>query len=72
VAENGHTVKPRESRVVYYAFDILIHKQRNLTDLPLSERRAILSRVVEPGEHVALFGELDLNACRNRALLTKY
>jgi bifunctional non-homologous end joining protein LigD len=32
-----------ESRIVYYAFDILIHKQRNLIELPLSERRAILS-----------------------------
>src|ERR1700676_4610525 len=27
-----------ESRVVYYAFDILIHKGRDLTKLPLSER----------------------------------
>jgi ATP-dependent DNA ligase len=43
-----------ESRVIYYAFDILVHKGRDLTDLPLSERRAILSNVVEPGEHVAL------------------
>jgi DNA ligase D-like protein (predicted ligase) len=43
-----------ESRIVYYAFDILVHEGRRLTDLPLLERRAILSRVVEPGEHVAL------------------
>ena len=43
-----------ESRVIYYAFDILVHKGRDLTDLPLSERRAILNNVVEPGEHVAL------------------
>src|ERR1700727_205933 len=43
-----------ESRIVYYVFDILIHKQHNLTELPLSERRAILSSVIEPGEHVAL------------------
>jgi ATP-dependent DNA ligase len=43
-----------EWRIVYYAFDILIHKGRRLTELPLSERRAILSAVVEPGEHVAL------------------
>jgi bifunctional non-homologous end joining protein LigD len=61
-----------ESRIIYYAFDILIHKQRNLTELPLSERRAILSSVIEPGEHVAVHGELDLSACRNRELLTKY
>ena len=34
-----------ESRVVYYVFDILIHKNRDLTQLPLSERRKILSNV---------------------------
>jgi hypothetical protein len=43
-----------ESRIVYYAFDILVHEGRRLTGLPLFERRAILSNVVEPGEHVAL------------------
>jgi ATP-dependent DNA ligase len=43
-----------ESRIHYYAFDILIHKGRRLTELPLSERRTILSSVIEPGEHVAL------------------
>jgi ATP-dependent DNA ligase len=43
-----------ESRIVYYAFDILVHEGRRLTESPLSERRAILSSVVEPGEHVAL------------------
>ena len=51
-----------ESRIVYYAFDILIHKQRNLTQLPLSERRAILSSVIEPGEHVALSEVSDRSA----------
>ena len=43
-----------ESRIMYYAFDILIHEGRLLTGLPLSERRAILNSVIEPGEHVAL------------------
>ena len=43
-----------ESRIHYYAFDILVHQGRRLTELPLSERRAILSTVIEPGEHVAL------------------
>ena len=31
-----------ESRIVYYAFDILVHEGRRLMELPLSERRAIL------------------------------
>ena len=43
-----------ESRIVYYAFDILVHEGRRLTGLPLLERRAILRNVVEAGEHVAL------------------
>jgi DNA ligase D-like protein (predicted ligase) len=43
-----------ESRIHYYAFDILVHKNCDLTKLPLSERRAILRTVIEPGEHVAL------------------
>ena len=51
-----------ESRILYYAFDILIHKGRRLTELPLSERRAILSSVIEPGEHVALSQVSDRSA----------
>src|ERR1700733_5646846 len=43
-----------EARIVYYAFDILVHEGRGLTGLPLFERRSILSSVVEPGGHVAL------------------
>ena len=51
-----------ESRIHYYAFDILIHKGRRLTELPLSERRKILSSVIEPGEHVALSQVSDQSA----------
>jgi DNA ligase D-like protein (predicted ligase) len=43
-----------ESHIHYYAFDILIHQGRRITELPLSERRKILSSVIEPGEHVAV------------------
>jgi DNA ligase D-like protein (predicted ligase) len=43
-----------ESRIHYYAFDILIHEGRRLIELPLSERRKILTSVIEPGEHVTL------------------
>jgi ATP-dependent DNA ligase len=51
-----------ESRIIYYAFDVLIHKGNNLTGLPLSERRAILRTVIEPGEHVALSEISDRSA----------
>jgi ATP-dependent DNA ligase len=47
-------ISSAESRIVYHAFDILIHEERNLVGLPRSERRAILSSVIELGEHVAL------------------
>jgi bifunctional non-homologous end joining protein LigD len=51
-----------ESRIVYFAFDILISEGRGLMRLPLSERRAILASVVEPGEHVALSQVSDRSA----------
>lgn len=43
-----------QSHIVYYAFDILIHQNRDLTTLPLSERREILRHIIEPSEHVSL------------------
>jgi DNA ligase D-like protein (predicted ligase) len=51
-----------ESRIHYYAFDILVHRGRRITELPLSERRTILSSVIEPGEHVALSQVSDRSA----------
>ena len=43
-----------EEKITYYAFDILVHKNRDLTMLPLSARREILRTVIKPAEHVAL------------------
>jgi DNA ligase D-like protein (predicted ligase) len=61
LAADGHpnfnllqNLRSAESHIVYYAFDILVHKNRDLTQLPLSERRKILAKVVEPREHVEL------------------
>jgi DNA ligase D-like protein (predicted ligase) len=51
-----------ESRIIYYAFDILFHKNRSLAALPLSGRRAILGTVIKPGEHVALSQVSDRSA----------
>jgi DNA ligase D-like protein (predicted ligase) len=61
-----------ESRIVYYAFDILIHKQRDLTDLPLSERRTILKNLIEPGEHVALSEVSDRSASEMLKFIKSY
>jgi len=43
-----------ESHITYYAFDVLVHKGRDLTMLPLSERRKILRSLIKPSDHVAL------------------
>jgi ATP-dependent DNA ligase len=43
-----------QSNIVYYAFDILVHEHHDLTRLPLSERREILTTVIKPDKHVAL------------------
>jgi ATP-dependent DNA ligase len=61
-----------ESRIIYYAFDILIHRRRTLIELPLSERRAILSSVVEPGEHVALSQVSDRSAAEMLKFVTSH
>jgi bifunctional non-homologous end joining protein LigD len=56
-----------ESRIVYYAFDILIHKQRDLTDL-----RTILKNLIEPGEHVALSEVSDRSASEMLKFIKTY
>ncbi len=43
-----------EKHILYYAFDILVHKGRDLTMRPLAERRDVLYSVVEPSEHLAI------------------
>lgn len=58
-----------ESRIVYYAFDILAHRNRDLTGLPLSERRAILHSVLKPNQHVRFSEVLDASAADMLALV---
>jgi ATP-dependent DNA ligase len=59
---NLRNFRSAESRIHYYAFDILIHQGQRLTELPLSERRAVLSTVIKPSEHVALSQVSDRSA----------
>jgi ATP-dependent DNA ligase len=40
------------SSIRYYAFDILVHKGKDLTVIPLSERRGILDSIVKDEEYV--------------------
>ncbi|WP_348269596.1 RNA ligase family protein [Edaphobacter paludis] len=51
-----------EANIIYYAFDILVHKNRDLTMLPLSARREILRSVIKPAKHVALSEVSDQTA----------
>lgn len=51
-----------ESLIVYCAFDILVHKNRDLTMRPLAERREILRAVVAPADHVTLSEVSDQTA----------
>ncbi|MGD0443499.1 MAG: RNA ligase family protein [Edaphobacter sp.] len=53
-----------ESHITYYAFDILVHKDRDLTMLPLSERRTILRSVIVPADHIALSEVSDQTAAQ--------
>jgi hypothetical protein len=54
--------KSAESHITYYAFDVLRHKGRDLTQVPLSERRALLRTVLKPSDHVALSEVSDRTA----------
>jgi bifunctional non-homologous end joining protein LigD len=53
-----------EEHIVYYAFDILVHRNRDLTMLPLAERRNILRSVITPADHVALSEVSDQTAAQ--------
>jgi DNA ligase D-like protein (predicted ligase) len=43
-----------ESNIHYFAFDVLIHKGKQLTELPLAERRVILKKILPQNSHVSL------------------
>ncbi|HTF62069.1 MAG TPA: RNA ligase family protein [Edaphobacter sp.] len=51
-----------ESHITYYAFDVLTYKGRDLTQIPLSERRALLRTVLKASDHVALSEVSDRTA----------
>jgi ATP-dependent DNA ligase len=51
-----------EAHIHYYAFDILAHKNKDLTQLPLSKRREILHSVVKQSDHIDLSAVSDKSA----------
>jgi len=42
------------TNIQYFAFDILMHKGKELTRLPLSERRQVLASVIKPDTYVEI------------------
>jgi bifunctional non-homologous end joining protein LigD len=60
-----------ESHIVYYAFDVLVHKNRDLTQLPLAERRRILQALVKKSDHVDLSAVSDKSAKEMLAFVKK-
>ena len=42
------------AHLMYFAFDILVHKGKDVTKLPLSDRRELLRSIVKRGNHVDL------------------
>ena len=43
-----------ESRIMFYAFDVLVRKGEELIKAPLSKRREILASTVKPHDHVGI------------------
>jgi DNA ligase D-like protein (predicted ligase) len=43
-----------ETQIHYYAFDILAHKGKDITQLPLDERRALLAKILPRNDHISL------------------
>jgi DNA ligase D-like protein (predicted ligase) len=43
-----------KSKIHYYAFDVLMHKRKLLTDKPLADRREILAKILPRNEHISL------------------
>jgi DNA ligase D-like protein (predicted ligase) len=46
--------KSAESKIHYYAFDVLMHRGELLIERPLAERREILARILPRNDHISL------------------
>jgi bifunctional non-homologous end joining protein LigD len=63
--------KSARVHIHYYAFDILVYKNKDLTQLPLSKRREILHSVVKQSDHVDLSAVSDRSAKEMLAFVKK-
>lgn len=46
--------KSAASKIHYFAFDVLVHKGKLVTDQPLEKRRAILAKILPRNDHIGL------------------
>jgi bifunctional non-homologous end joining protein LigD len=46
--------KSAQSRIHYYAFDVLMHRGQGLLERPLAERREILAKILPRNDHISL------------------
>lgn len=58
-----------ESHIIYYAFDVMTLKGRDLTQLPLSERREVLHSFLPANEHVGISVAVEKTAQEMLALV---
>jgi len=61
VDEEGHSnfnllqnFRSAQLKIHYYAFDVLMHKGKLLTERPLGERREILAKILPRNDHISL------------------
>jgi ATP-dependent DNA ligase len=57
------------TNIQYFAFDILMHKGKELTRLPLSQRRQVLASVIKPDTYVEISEACDRPLSEDRNLL---
>jgi ATP-dependent DNA ligase len=50
------------SKIHFYAFDILMHKGKNLMDCTLRDRRDVLHRIIHANDHVSLSLVIECSA----------
>jgi len=50
-----------DGQLIYYVFDILFHDEKDLTQLPLNERRIILKNILPESENIRLSQDFETN-----------
>ena len=54
--------RSESSRIRYFVFDLLVHKNRDLTKLPLSERRELLSGILPDSPRIQISEQFEVSA----------